>query len=121
MWQNAKHITITITLFMCKTYFKHAGTIGASFPDTVSPLTTAPDFSPVRRAPLCPVLRQRARKGLLIDNSKCVSRPVFAQFCANDPKTLLAAARHVEADCDYVDLNLGCPKHVFLTHPMSLI
>eukprot|EP00884_Botryococcus_braunii_P000662 jgi/Botrbrau1/10597/Bobra.0358s0015.2 len=39
-------------------------------------------------------------------------RPLFAQFCANDPETLLGAARIIEGDCDYVDLNLGCPQHI---------
>lgn len=39
-------------------------------------------------------------------------RPLFVQFCANDPDTLLAAARHVEGTCDYVDLNFGCPQRI---------
>ncbi|KAL5987749.1 hypothetical protein ACLOJK_035502 [Asimina triloba] len=34
-------------------------------------------------------------------------RPLFVQFCANDPDTLLGAARIVEPHCDYVDINLG--------------
>lgn len=34
-------------------------------------------------------------------------RPLFVQFCANDPDTLLDAARRVEPFCDYVDINLG--------------
>ena len=34
------------------------------------------------------------------------------QFCANDPATLLAAAKLVEARCDGVDLNLGCPQRI---------
>ncbi|KAK8673134.1 hypothetical protein V6N13_111488 [Hibiscus sabdariffa] len=34
-------------------------------------------------------------------------RPLFVQFCANDPDTLLEAARRVESYCDYVDINLG--------------
>eukprot|EP00850_Spirogloea_muscicola_P001974 SM000007S20934 [mRNA] locus=s7:1050385:1052297:- [translate_table: standard] len=39
-------------------------------------------------------------------------RPLFVQFCANDPQTLLAAAKHVENDCDYIDINLGCPQRI---------
>ena len=34
------------------------------------------------------------------------------QFCANEPATLLAAAKLVEARCDGVDLNLGCPQRI---------
>ncbi|KHN32488.1 tRNA-dihydrouridine(16/17) synthase [NAD(P)(+)]-like [Glycine soja] len=34
-------------------------------------------------------------------------RPLFVQFCANDPDVLLEAARKVERFCDYVDINLG--------------
>ncbi|KAK9284331.1 hypothetical protein L1049_023502 [Liquidambar formosana] len=34
-------------------------------------------------------------------------RPLFVQFCANDPDILLDAARRVEPYCDYVDINLG--------------
>jgi len=39
-------------------------------------------------------------------------RPLFAQFCANDPDTLLAAARLVEDRCDAVDINFGCPQGI---------
>ncbi|KAL8552697.1 hypothetical protein ACS0TY_001402 [Phlomoides rotata] len=34
-------------------------------------------------------------------------RPLFVQFCANNPDLLLEAARRVEAYCDYVDINFG--------------
>lgn len=39
-------------------------------------------------------------------------RPLFIQFCGNDPDFLLAAALRVESFCDYVDINLGCPERV---------
>ncbi|CAL1372110.1 unnamed protein product [Linum trigynum] len=39
-------------------------------------------------------------------------RPLFVQFCANDPDTLLEAAGRVQPHCDYVDINFGCPQRI---------
>jgi tRNA-dihydrouridine synthase 1 len=39
-------------------------------------------------------------------------RPVFAQFCANDPQLLLSAARHVQDHVDAIDINFGCPQGI---------
>ena len=39
-------------------------------------------------------------------------RPLLVQFCANDPDTLLAAAKLVAPHCDGVDINFGCPQRI---------
>ncbi|CAD2107396.1 tRNA-dihydrouridine synthase, putative [Plasmodium vinckei] len=39
-------------------------------------------------------------------------KPLIAQFCGNDPSTILKAIDYIKDDVNGVDINLGCPQQI---------
>ncbi|TGZ79858.1 Dus-domain-containing protein [Ascodesmis nigricans] len=59
-----------------------------------------------------PVYRNQSFNTSLDGHTSTGDRPLFLQFCSNDPNDLLSAAQHIETNVDAVDLNLGCPQGI---------
>ncbi|KAJ6459725.1 t-diRNAhydrouridine synthase [Mycena vitilis] len=45
-------------------------------------------------------------------NPSSPERPVVVQLCGNDAESIVQAGRKLQAYCDGIDLNLGCPQQV---------
>lgn len=51
-------------------------------------------------------------KNVFDDLKEANDRPLFIQFCGNDPEILLKGGKKLEGKCESIDINLGCPQYI---------
>ncbi|KAI1176258.1 dihydrouridine synthase [Nemania sp. FL0916] len=104
--ENAKLLAYT-PMFHARLFEENLKYRDTHFQATKQPTEPIDPIEPIQTTD-----KTKATEDLFLDGNPRLDRPLFVQFCANDPEHLLRAAQKVAPYCDAVDLNLGCPQGI---------